>query len=149
MIDLSENSLKRLRVQFEPRGSGPLGVMRVVCELIDVLLELRRVGGGAFELLEVKRALRNHSPGKLCGNDCTLTDHIRGVYQDLEDATNRLRELKRQVGKEQNALADEQRRADAFARDIEANYDCEEDAHRHNNGGCRSCKAKAFLARKG
>lgn len=143
MIDLSEESLRKLRIQLDPRGSGPLGMMRVACELIDVLLELRAMNGGAFELLEVKRALRNYSSG-------SLTDHVRGVYLDLEDTTSRLREMKRQVGKEQNALADEQRRADAFARDIMAKYDCDEDAHRHCNEAtsCCSCKAKVFLARK-
>lgn len=33
----------------------------------------------------------------------------------------------------------------AFALDIADNYDHEADAHRHNNGACRVCKARKVL----
>ena len=32
-----------------------------------------------------------------------------------------------------------------FVRDLATNYDCDEDAHRHKNGGCRTCNARALL----
>ena len=40
-IDLDEQQLKSLWNAYYPAGSGPLGVMRTVCALIESLAHLR------------------------------------------------------------------------------------------------------------
>lgn len=106
-LDLSEGGLKSLRRAW--------GGYRIIAALVDVLLELRRMAPGLFELIEARRAAAQYGTCAVgCGHD--PAGCFKALHDKCVEVINRDRRHAKQVRVEQDHLVEEQRRSDERVR---------------------------------